>query len=63
MLKHIREAVKRAGVPDVEYARGGKHPYLVVCGKRVICCSSPKNIEHAVRNIATDIRRAANAQG
>lgn len=57
-LKHVREAVRLAGAEGVEFCMGGKHPFLLVNGRRVTVSASPKDPDFAARNIAKDIHKA-----
>jgi hypothetical protein len=58
VLKHVRKALEIAGPEGVAVHHGGKHYYLIVNGKRIICSASPKNADHASLRIARDIKRA-----
>lgn len=60
MLKHIRDAVRLAGLKpsEVEYHRGKCHPYLIIKGKKITVSASPKEYDNAIKNIVRDIERA-----
>lgn len=60
MLKHIREAIRRSGVPPPEVVQGSYngHVLLSVKGQKIICSSSPRNPVIATKKIANDIARA-----
>lgn len=63
MTKHIREALKLAGLrlSDVVIVRTPKgHPHICVNGKTVVASCSPRNPDSAARLIARDLRRALN---
>lgn len=60
MKKHVREAIRLAGLTPAEYelGRNGKHPFIIVNGKRITFAASPKNPDHTTLNLARDILRA-----
>ena len=58
MYPQLRLALKICGLrpADVEVKRKGKHPYIVINGRRVSFAASPKNVDHTAFNIARDIQ-------
>lgn len=60
MRKHLRDALRISGVPNdrVQIEKGGKHPYLIVNGFRIIFAESPKNPHYCSLNLARDIVKA-----
>lgn len=61
MLKHIRAAIKQAGLrlSEVEYSTHNGHCQLVVNNHKVICSSSPRDADTAARRIARDLIKAS----
>ena len=58
MMKHIREALKLAGIKASEVevrTTRNSHVHLRYKGRLIVCASSPKNPHHAAQNIARDL--------
>lgn len=68
MIKHIREALRLAGLrqSEVTFSRSPNgHPHITVAatGKTVVASCSPRNPDMAARMLARDLMRALSQQG
>ena len=60
MLKHIRAAIKQAGLSlsQVEYQSRDGHIVLILNHHKIICSSSPRDRDTATKRIARELSRA-----